>query len=100
MPANPKYLAKSNWQRFAKISAGILGGYMVSMSLHLALASWLNHINVIVTLAFTGFILWAILMIFAFLAKNGWKIWAIYLLTTLLFSGLVYLGKTYNTLAQ
>ncbi|HBK70952.1 MAG TPA: hypothetical protein DDZ39_04720 [Flavobacteriaceae bacterium] len=100
MPANPKYLTKSKWQRFGKISAGILGGYLVSMSLHLALATWFNHINVIVTLSFSGFILWAVLLILAFLAKSGWKIWAIYLLLTLLFSGIIYLGKMYIPVTQ
>ncbi|KGL62983.1 hypothetical protein PHEL85_0011 [Polaribacter sp. Hel1_85] len=35
-------------------------------------------------------------MIIAFLAKNGWKIWGIYLLITVLFSIVVYLGKIYN----
>lgn len=100
MPANPKYLTKSKWQRFAKITAGILGGYLVSMSFHLALATWLNQGSVIVTLSFSGFILWAVLLILAFLAKSGWKIWAIYLLLTLLFLGIIYLGKMYIPVTQ
>lgn len=94
MPANKKYLT-SNWQRFAKITAGFLGGYFVTLSFHLALAFWFNHSNIIITGAFTGFIMWATLMVLAFLAKNGWKIWVIYLLLTLLFSVIIYFGKTY-----
>ena len=94
MPANKKYLS-SNWQRFAKISAGILGGYFVTLSFHLALSFWFNHTNVIITGAFTGFIMWATLMVLAFLAKNGLKIWGIYILLTLLFSIIIYIGKTY-----
>ena len=94
MPANPKYLTQSKGQRFAKITAAILGGYFVSVTFHLALACWLNRANVLITMAFTGFILWVALMVIAFLAKNGWKIWGIYLLITLFFSILIYLAKT------
>lgn len=100
MPANSKYLTQSIWQRIAKISAAILGGYLVSVSFHLALASWIDHVNVIITMAFSGFILWVVLMIVAFLAKNGWKIWGIYLLLTLIFCGIIYLGQTYNPITQ
>tara|TARA_R110002096_G_scaffold383945_1_gene577905 strand:- start:283 stop:582 length:300 start_codon:yes stop_codon:yes gene_type:complete len=95
MPANPKYLS-SNWQRFAKISAGFIGGYFVTISFHLAISFFLNHANVMITSTYSGFILWAVLMILAFIAKNGWKIWAIYLLITFLFSIIIYFGKIYN----
>ena len=95
MPANPKYLS-SNWQRFAKITAGFLGGYFVTISFHLAISFIFNHVNVMITSTYSGFILWAVLMILAFIAKNGWKIWAIYLLITFLFSIIIYFGKIYN----
>jgi hypothetical protein len=100
MPANPKYLTQSKWQRFAKITAAILGGYFVSVTFHLALASWFNRADVLITMAFSGFILWVILMVIAFLAKNGWKIWLIYLFLSLAFSLLIYLGQTYHPTAQ
>jgi hypothetical protein len=100
MPANPKYLTQSKWQRFAKITAAILGGYFVSVSFHLALASWFSRANVLMTMAFTGFILWVALMVIAFLAKSGWKIWGIYILLTLVFSLFIYLGQTYNPIAK
>ena len=100
MPANPKYLTQSKWQRFAKITAAILGGYFVSVTFHLALASWLNRANVLMTMAFSGFILWVALMVVAFLAKSGWKIWGVYILLTLVFSLFIYLGQTYNPTAQ
>jgi Ca2+/Na+ antiporter len=96
MPANKKHLTKSKSQRFAKISAGMLGGYMVTESLHIALAFWVNHLVVLMTLRFGGFILWVGLLILAFLAKNGWKVWGLYLLLTLFFCLLIYLGKIYN----
>jgi|SRR5690606_21433268 len=98
MPANKKYLTKSPVQRFAKISAGMVGGYLVTVSLHLALALWIDHVNVLMTLRFGGFILWVALLIVAFVAENGWKIWGIYLGITLLFSGVFYLGKIYHPL--
>jgi Ca2+/Na+ antiporter len=100
MPANPKYLTQSKWQRFAKITAAILGGYFVSVTFHLALAAWFNRANILMTMAFSGFILWVALMVVAFLAKSAWKIWAIYILLTLLFCLFIYLGQTYNPTAQ
>jgi hypothetical protein len=100
MPANPKYLTQSVWQRIAKITAAILGGYFVSVTFHLALAAWFNRANILMTMAFTGFILWVALMILAFLAKSAWKIWAIYIFLTLLFSLFIYLGQTYNPIAK
>ncbi|KFF07223.1 hypothetical protein [Flavobacterium reichenbachii] len=100
MPANPKYLTQSKGQRFLKITAAILGGYFVSVTFHLALASWFNRVNVLITMAFTGFILWVALMVVAFLAKSGWKIWGIYLLLTLFFCGIIYLGQTNNPITK
>ncbi|MCX2679546.1 hypothetical protein OOZ15_06280 [Galbibacter sp. EGI 63066] len=99
MPANKKHLS-SPWQRFAKVSAGILGGYLVTITLHLALATWLDHANVMMTLTYSGFILWVVFMILAFLGKNGWKVWGIYLLLTLLFYAAFYFGKMYNPIIE
>jgi len=96
MPANPKYLTQSIGQRILKITAAILGGYLVSVSFHLALAAWIDKTAIIMTMSFSGFILWVGLMIVAFLAKNGWKIWGIYLLLTSFFYFLIYLNQTYN----
>lgn len=100
MPANPKYLTQSKWQRFAKITAAILGGYFVSVTFHLALAAWFNRANILMTMAFSGFILWVVLMVIAFLAKSWWKIWGIYILLTLVFVLFIYLGQTYNPIAK
>lgn len=100
MPANSKYLNPSFWPRFSKITAAILGGYFVSVTFHLALAAWFSRENVLITMAFTGFILWVALMIIAFLAKSGWKIWGVYILLSLLFCLFIYLGQTYNHSTQ
>lgn len=97
MPANTKYLTTSRGQRFAKISAAILGSYLVTMSLHLAVAAWFCRPEVIITSAFSAVILWAVLMAVTFLSRNGWKIWALYLLLTAVFLGICYAGPLYNT---
>lgn len=96
MPANTKHLTKSPWQRFAKITAAIIGGFILSISVHLAAALWFDHVTVLITSTFSGFILWAALMIIAFLGKNGWKIWVIYLLLTGMFALAIYFGKIYS----
>jgi len=84
MPANKKYLS-SPFQRFLKITAGFIGGYMVMLSFHLLMTYIFDKQNVVITAGLTGYILWAILLLIAFLAKNGWKIWGIYSLLTVLF---------------
>lgn len=83
MPANKKYLS-SPLQRFLKITAGFIGGYLIMISFHLLMTYFFDKKDVIVTAGITGYILWAILLLLAFLAKNGWKIWAIYLLLAVL----------------
>ena len=98
MPANKKYLTPSLSQRFAKVSAAILGGLIVSVLFHMALASWFNHVTVIITSTFSAFILWAILMVVAFLGKNGWKIWGIYLLASTVLFVIFYFGNQTNPL--
>ncbi|MGJ1204222.1 hypothetical protein [Sphingobacterium lactis] len=84
MPANKKYLS-TPFQRFLKITAGFIGGYFVMITFHLLLTRLFENKHVIITATFTGYILWAILLLLAFLAKNGWKIWGIYLLLSILF---------------
>lgn len=86
MPANKKYLTKSPWLRLSKILAGVVGGYTVMFSFHMLLTKIFPQENVIATSFFTGYILWAILLLMAFLVKNVWKVWAAYAALTLLFS--------------
>ena len=94
MPANPKYLTTSKWQRFAKISAAILGGYLVSVLIHLALAAWLDRATVLITGSYTLFLLWTALMVLSFLAKNGWKLWGLYLIIILICGIAIYIGQS------
>lgn len=82
MPANPKYLNTSPWQQFAKISAGIIGGYIITSMFHMVLALALPFgKEVLITSIFSSFIVWCTLLIIPFLFKNGWKTWAVYLFT-------------------
>lgn len=92
MPANPKYLNPKFSHRLATISAAIVGSLMITLSFHFALAVWFDKVTVIITSTFTAFVLWVVLMMLAFMAKNGLKIWGIYLLVTLIFSLITYLG--------
>ncbi|WP_276485662.1 hypothetical protein [Paraflavitalea pollutisoli] len=80
MPANKKYLTTSPLQRTLKISAGILGGYLVSLAFLQCTMSFLPKKDVFVTGHFTNYIIWATLMVVAFLSTNGWKVWGWYLL--------------------
>lgn len=81
MPANKKYLTKSGWHKFAKISAGILGGYLISALFHMCLPLYLpSPKEVLITSIFTIFLVWSILLVLPFLFKNGWKAWLTYLI--------------------
>ncbi|WP_057939407.1 hypothetical protein [Algoriphagus resistens] len=93
MPANKKYLTPTFLHRFIRITAGLIGGYAVTVSFFLALSFWLDKVSVLFTLVFGGFLVWVGLMIVAFIAKSGWKIWAIYVFLTLCFSTIIYLNQ-------
>ncbi len=76
MPANTKYLS-SNGQRWLKISAAILGGYIASILIHIAIGAVLvNKSALVLTAGYSTFFIWVGFMIFAFLSKNGWKVWS------------------------
>ena len=97
MPANTKHLTTSPWQKGAKISAGIIGGYIITSLLHLSLALWLpNGKEILITSIYTVFIVWGTLMIVPFLFKNGWKVWGLYLLISILFYIIYFYGKQQN----
>ncbi|WP_431165989.1 hypothetical protein [Tenacibaculum halocynthiae] len=97
MPANTKYLTKSPSQQFAKVSAGVLGGYIISALLHMVLALWLPYSKeIMVTSIFSTFIVWCAFLIIPFLFKNGWKAWALYLNISLLLYIAYYFGNQNN----
>lgn len=99
MPANSKYLTKSPWQKFAKLSAGILGGYAVTALLHMCLPLWLpNPKAVLITSIFTFFVVWCTLVIIPYLFKNGWKVWLLYLAICIVLYVVYYFGNQQNPL--
>ncbi|WP_459210292.1 hypothetical protein [Aquimarina rhabdastrellae] len=94
MPANPKYLTSSNSQKFAKLSAGILGGYVLSAMLHMVLALWVfDHKQVLITSVYSLFLIWMIFLIIPYFSKNGWKVWGVYLFFIIISAVLIYFGK-------
>ncbi len=95
MPANKKHLETSAWQRFLKFTAGCIGGFFLTITFHMFFMYFFEAKPVYTTMFFTGFILWAVLFILAFIAKSGYKIWAIYAVLTILFY-LPYLIKPIN----
>jgi hypothetical protein len=99
MPANTKYLNKSPWHQFAKISAGIFGGYLISALFHMCLSLWLpNPKDVLITSIITIFIVWCALLIIPFLFKNGWKAWFLYIVIISILYGIYFLGIQNNPL--
>ncbi|MEM6722291.1 MAG: hypothetical protein AAF611_23390 [Bacteroidota bacterium] len=90
MPANKKYLS-STGQRWLKITAGIIGGFIVTILFHNAIGALMTEKGgLIITSAYTSFIMWALLMIVAFIIKNGWKTWGIYLLLMVIFGFIIF----------
>ncbi len=86
MPANKKYLTRSPWIRLSKILAGTVGGYTVMLSFHVLLTSFLPKDEVVITAFISGYILWAFLLLWAFIEKNVWRVWLVYILLTILFA--------------
>lgn len=78
MPAKAKYLSSPR-ERASKVVAALLGSYVVTMLLHTALAKLVsNDTTVVVSGAYTTFLLWVGFMVLAFLVKRSWHIWALY----------------------
>lgn len=97
MPANPKYLTKNPWQKFAKLSAGIAGGYFISALLHMVLALWIPpHKEILITAIYTLYIVWGGLLIVPFLFRNGWKCWLMYIIIMIFLGILYYFGNLSN----
>lgn len=93
MPAKKEYLTTKG-QRALKITAGLIGGYFLAVSFQMAIGVLLPYrTEVILTGAFSVFILWVAFMVIAFLARNGWVIWGIYLFIISVFAGIIYLFR-------
>ncbi|GAA3620472.1 hypothetical protein [Flavivirga jejuensis] len=94
MPANKKYLTKSNWTRASKIIAVTLIAPVASINFHLALAFFIGFAYVVPTSLFSIFILWGFFMVLVYWIKKVWVSWLI-LLVIILFSVLyIYYAKS------
>ena len=94
MPANSKYLTTKG-QRAVKIITGIIGGYLVSATFHLFMASFPATRDIVIILSsFSFFIVWAALLLFVFLARNAWNALFLYLVLTLVFGGAFWYLKS------
>lgn len=96
MPANPKYLIKSPWQKFAKLSAGIFGGYFICSLIHINLSIWTASNEVLISAIFTFYAVWATFLILPYLFKNGWFAWLVYLGLIIILYGLYHFGNQTN----
>ncbi|REA58821.1 hypothetical protein DSL64_19310 [Dyadobacter luteus] len=93
MPAKKEYLTTKG-QRALKITAGLIGGYFLAITFQMMIATMLPYQTaVILTGAFSVFIMWVALMVLAFLARNGWVIWGIYLAGIAICGFVIYLLK-------
>jgi hypothetical protein len=93
MPAKKEYLT-TKAQRALKITAGLIGGYFLAVSFQMMISVLVPyHTEVVLTGAFSVFMLWVALMIVAFLARNGWFIWGVYLFSTLVCGAVVFFLK-------
>lgn len=93
MPAKKEYLSTKG-QRALKITAGLIGGYFLAITFQMMIAALIPYQTaVILTGAFSVFIMWVALMVLAFLAKNGWIIWGIYLTGIAVCGFVIYLLK-------
>jgi len=93
MPAKKEYLTTGG-QRALKITAGLLGGYCLAVAIQMMLSVLIpDRTAVILTGAFSVFMLWVAFMVLAFLARNGWVIWGIYLLSTSVCAAIIYFLK-------
>ena len=93
MPANPKYLSTPG-QRILKITAGILGGLILTILIHNTVGILLKEKGwLIITSAYSSFVVWVSLLIIAFLSKNGWIIWGVYVFLICVFATIIFLNK-------
>ena len=91
MPANPKYLS-SGPDRAAKITAGLIGGYLLSAMFHYVLGLLVeNKAAVVATSVYTLYMLWMVFFIIPFMMKSGIKAWVYYLVAIVLLVTIAYL---------
>lgn len=93
MPANPKYLS-SGTDRAAKITAGLIGGYLLSAMFHYVLGLLVeNKAAVVATSVYTLYMLWMVFFILPFMMKSGGKAWLYYTIGIVLLAVLAFFTR-------
>lgn len=91
MPANPKYLSKP-WHRANKIVLGVLGGYIFSVCVHMALAKVVPNRDPIILLSiWTTWVVWIAAMITVFAIKRTWLLWIVFVVVMTVCGVIFYL---------
>lgn len=73
--------------------AAILGSLMSSISLHMALAVWIDRAVVVPTAAYTGFFFWVALMIITYWIPRVWQAWMLMAGIVLVSWIAIYIGQ-------
>ncbi|MEM9834441.1 MAG: hypothetical protein AAF944_27685 [Bacteroidota bacterium] len=93
MPANKKYLLESPWTRTSKVVAAILGGFLATASMHVALSYVFGVEVVFMTALYSVFIMWPLFMLMVYWIEKPWISWAILMGIFLVSSIGTYFGK-------
>ena len=91
MPAKQQYLS-GFWKRLSKVTAAIFASYVATMLLHSAILKNLtNQVPMLLTSAYSGFIVWIAFMILAFYIKKAWHVWGLYTLISLVSAYFIFM---------
>lgn len=93
MPANKKYLSTSPWTKLSRFVAGVVGGFFVTISFFGLLSHLVDARGAIISLSLFGFLMWAGLILTAYLIKKPLVVWLIYFLCASLFVTIIFLLK-------
>ena len=93
MPANKKYLTRSNWAKAGKLLAAILGGFLSSTAFHLALASVFDTVIVWGTAIYSTFILWGFFILWVYWIRIAWKAWLVSFAVVAVCAAIIYISK-------
>lgn len=94
MPANKEYLTHGTAERIGKVSAALVGSFLVAVSSMLALASWSDRPSVVfMSYTYLLILVWCALMLVAFLFRKAWKCWLLYASLVVIFITFFLIGR-------
>ncbi|MCG8321412.1 MAG: hypothetical protein MI921_18055 [Cytophagales bacterium] len=93
MPAKSKYLSPAS-KRISKVTVAVLGSYVLTMAIHLAVAVMLEDKSpLIFTTGYSAFFMWVFFMVMAFLINKAWHVWGLYSIITMICTAIIYIFK-------